>query len=116
MWSGLNRLLPGIAHEPMIQTDAPIIPGNSGGPLVDRCGGVVGINTLISEDAQSIRFAVPINAAKSILRHLRAVGRVVPPWLGLPGRASGNKLGGGGRMPGTPGALGEGAPDGGAAE
>src|SRR5207245_542465 len=63
--SGLNRLLPGISDEPMIQTDAPINPGNSGGPLVDRCGVVVGINTLISEDAQSIGFAVPINAAKS---------------------------------------------------
>src|SRR5919201_1936772 len=68
--SGLNRLLPGVSDEPMIQTDAPINPGNSGGPLVDRCGDVVGINTLISEDAQSIGFAVPINAAKSILRDL----------------------------------------------
>src|SRR5947209_796178 len=75
--SGLNRLLPGVSDEPMIQTDAPINPGNSGGPLVDRCGVVVGINTLISEDAQSIGFAVPINAAKSILRDLREVGRVV---------------------------------------
>ena len=103
--SGLNRLLPGISDEPMIQTDAPINPGNSGGPLVDRCGGVVGINTLISEDAQSIGFAVPINAAKSILRDLREVGRVVRPWLGMQGRAVDNKLGGVVRMPVTPGYL-----------
>jgi S1-C subfamily serine protease len=103
--SGLNRLLPGISDEPMIQTDAPINPGNSGGPLVDRCGGVVGINTLISEDAQSIGFAVPINAAKSILRDLRELGRVVRPWLGMQGRAVDNKLGGVVRMPVTPGYL-----------
>src|SRR5436309_3074266 len=103
--SGLNRLLPGISDEPMIQTDAPINPGNSGGPLVDRCGVVVGINTLISEDAQSIGFAVPINAAKSILRDLREVGRVVRPWLGMQGRAVDNKLGGVVRMPVTPGEL-----------
>jgi S1-C subfamily serine protease len=103
--SGLNRLLPGISDEPMIQTDAPINPGNSGGPLVDRCGGVVGINTLISEDAQSIGFAVPINAAKSILRDLRELGRVVRPWLGMQGRAVDNKLGGIVRMPVAPGYL-----------
>src|SRR5215510_15259985 len=75
--SGLNRTLPGISDEPMIQTDAPINPGNSGGPLVDRCGQVIGLNTLISEDAQSIGFAVPINAAKSVLRELRENGRIV---------------------------------------
>jgi S1-C subfamily serine protease len=103
--SGLNRLLPGISDEPMIQTDAPINPGNSGGPLVDRCGGVVGINTLISEDAQSIGFAVPINAAKSILRDLRELGRVVRPWLGMQGRAVDNRLGAVVRMPVTPGYL-----------
>ena len=103
--SGLNRLLPGVSDEPMIQTDAPINPGNSGGPLVDRCGVVVGINTLISEDAQSIGFAVPINAAKSILRDLRELGRVVRPWLGMQGRAVDNKLGGVVRLPVTPGYL-----------
>ncbi len=103
--SGLNRLLPGISDEPMIQTDAPINPGNSGGPLVDRCATVVGINTLISEDAQSIGFAVPINAAKSILRDLREMGRVVRPWLGMQGRAVDTRLGGIVRMPVTNGYL-----------
>src|SRR5438094_5919513 len=84
--SGLNRILPGLAEQPMIQTDAPINPGNSGGPLVDRCGSVVGINTFISEEANSIGFALPINAAKGVLRDLREAGRVVRPWLGLQGR------------------------------
>jgi serine protease Do len=84
--SGLNRILPGVAEQPMIQTDAPINPGNSGGPLVDRCGHVVGINTFISEEAQSIGFSVPINSAKAILHDLRELGRVIRPWLGMQGR------------------------------
>ena len=90
--SGLNRVLPGVAEQPMLQTDAPINPGNSGGPLVDRCGNVIGINTFISEDAQSIGFAVPINAARAILRDLREVGRVVRPWLGMQGREVDGRL------------------------
>jgi S1-C subfamily serine protease len=103
--SGLNRVLPGISDEAMIQTDAPINPGNSGGPLVDRCGHVIGINTLISEDAQSIGFAVPINAARSSLRELRDAGRVVRPWLGMQGRAVDAALAAVVRMPITPGYL-----------
>jgi serine protease Do len=103
--SGLNRVLPGVSDEAMIQTDAPINPGNSGGPLVDRCGQVIGINTLISEDAQSIGFAVPINAARNVLRELRDSGRVVRPWLGLQGRAVETPLGAIVRMPITPGYL-----------
>ncbi len=103
--SGLNRTLPGISDEPMIQTDAPINPGNSGGPLVDRCGRVIGINTLISEDAQSIGFAVPINAARAVFQDLREAGRVVRPWLGMQGRAIEASLAAVVRMPITPGYL-----------
>ena len=103
--SGLNRLLPGISDEPMLQTDAPINPGNSGGPLVDRCGTVIGINTFISEDAQSIGFAVPVNAAKGVLRDLREMGRVIRPWLGMQGRAVDPKLGTLMRVPIQPGYL-----------
>jgi S1-C subfamily serine protease len=103
--SGLNRVLPGVSDQPMIQTDAPINPGNSGGPLVDRCGHVIGINTFISEDAQSIGFAVPANAAKNILRDLREVGRVVRPWLGMQGRAVDARLASIVRLPITPGYL-----------
>jgi len=103
--SGLNRMLPGISDEPMIQTDAPINPGNSGGPLVDRCGRAIGINTLISEDAQSIGFAIPINAARAVLRDLREAGRVVRPWLGIQGRSIDAALGDVVKMPVTPGYL-----------
>ena len=103
--SGLNRVLPGVSDEAMIQTDAPINPGNSGGPLVDRCGQVIGLNTLISEDAQSIGFAVPINAARAVLRELREAGRVIRPWLGMQGRAVEAGLGSVVRMPITTGYL-----------
>ena len=114
--SALNRLLSGVSDQPMIQTDAPINPGNSGGPLFDRCGNVVGINTFISEDAQSIGFAVPVNAAKTILKDLREVGRVVRPWLGIQGREIDNRLGGIVRLPVTPGYLVEVVYDGSPAE
>ena len=103
--SGLNRTLPGISEEPMVQTDAPINPGNSGGPLVDRCGRVIGINTLISEDAQSIGFAIPINAARAVLRDLREAGRVARPWLGIQGRAIDAGLANVVRIPVTAGYL-----------
>src|SRR5437870_213003 len=103
--SGLNRLLPGLAEQPMIQTDAPINPGNSGGPLVDRCGAVVGINTFISEEAQSIGFAVPINAVKAVLKDLREFGKVVRPWLGMQGRAVDQRLSNVVKLPLVPGYL-----------
>ncbi len=103
--SGLNRLLPGLADQPMIQTDAAINPGNSGGPLVDRCGAVVGINTFISEEAQNVGFAVPVNAVKAVLRDLRETGRVVRPWLGIQGRAVTPALTSLVRLPLAPGYL-----------
>jgi len=103
--SALNRVLPGISDQPLIQTDAPINPGNSGGPLFDRCGNVIGINTFISEDAQSIGFAVPVNAAKAVLKELREQGRVVRPWLGIQGREVDNRVGSLIRLPISPGYL-----------
>jgi len=114
--SGLNRLLPGLAEQPMIQTDAPINPGNSGGPLVDRCGAVVGINTFISEEANSIGFALPINAGKAILRDLRETGRVIRPWLGLQGREIESQITSILRLPLSPGYLVEVVYDGSPAE
>jgi serine protease Do len=103
--SGLNRLLPGVSDQPMIQTDAPINPGNSGGPLIDRCGSVVGINTFISEEAQSIGFAVPVNAVKIVLKDLREFGKVVRPWIGVQGRAVDQRLSNVVKMPLVPGYL-----------
>src|SRR5258705_5735932 len=103
--SGLNRILPGLAEQPMIQTDAPINPGNSGGPLVDRCGSLLGLNKLISEEANSIGFALPINAAKAVRRELRETGRVVRPWLGLQGREVDGQLSSILKLPLAPGYL-----------
>jgi S1-C subfamily serine protease len=70
----------------MIQTDAAINHGNSGGPLVDRCGNVVGINTAILPDAQGIGFAIPAGIVRGLLPELLEKGRVVRPWLGVQGQ------------------------------
>lgn len=67
----------------LIQTDAAINPGNSGGPLVNLSGQVIGINTAVAENAQSIGFAIPINAAKGIIKHLAATGKFERAYLGV---------------------------------
>jgi S1-C subfamily serine protease len=51
----------------LIQTDAAINPGNSGGPLINERGEVTGINSAVSQQAEGIGFAIPINAAKSLI-------------------------------------------------
>ena len=58
----------------MIQTDASLNPGNSGGPLIDSNGDVIGINTFIKADSQNLRFAIPINFAKKIADELKLKG------------------------------------------
>ncbi len=87
--SGVNRILPESTMSmtlPLIQTDAAINLGNSGGPLVNRCGEVIGINSSILMDAQNVGFAVPINIAKQVIPQLMQQGRVIRPWLGIHGR------------------------------
>jgi S1-C subfamily serine protease len=87
--SAVNRILPGAAwsvREPLIQTDAAINPGSSGGPLVNRCGDVVGINTSILPDAQSIGFSIPIHLATGVIPDLILDGRVIRPWIGIQGQ------------------------------
>jgi len=70
-------------YDDFIQTDAAINPGNSGGPLLNLAGEVVGINTAINPQANTIGFAVPINMAKELLPQLEKNGRVVRGWLGV---------------------------------
>ncbi len=69
-------------HE-LLQTDAAINAGNSGGPLLDLSGRVVGINTAVIASAHGIGFAISIDTAKPVVRELIARGRVVRPSLGL---------------------------------
>ena len=66
-----------------IQTDAAINFGNSGGPLINARGEVIGINAAISSRAANIGFAVPINQARAILPQLRAHGRVSRGYIGV---------------------------------
>ncbi len=70
-------------YDDYIQTDAAINPGNSGGPLLDLSGAVVGINTAVNPQANTIGFAVPINLAKDILPQLRANGSVTRGYIGV---------------------------------
>lgn len=67
----------------LIQTDAAINPGNSGGPLLNLQGQVIGINTAIAEDAQSVGFALPINATKGVLKGVLAKGKVERAYIGV---------------------------------
>ncbi|MEY9933428.1 serine protease Do [Catenulispora sp. GP43] len=79
--SGLSRQLQAAQHERplqrLIQTDAAVNPGNSGGPLVDLDGAVVGVNTMIRDDAQGMAFAVPAATVARVVPQLIAEGWVV---------------------------------------
>ena len=70
---------------PVIQTDAAVNPGNSGGPLVDLRGRVVAINSATIPYAEGIGFAIPINAALAVAKEIIEHGLVQRPWLGIGG-------------------------------
>lgn len=67
----------------VIQTDADINLGNSGGPLIDLNGNIMGINVAIDQAGSSIGFAIPINDAKPVIKSVREIGRIVRPRLGI---------------------------------
>jgi len=96
--SGVNRTLKGdngVNMENMIQTDAAINHGNSGGPLLNLSGEVIGVNTAVVRNtsssglstdgdvAEGLGFAIPANTVKSVTTQLIETGKVTRPYLGV---------------------------------
>ncbi|MEK7073720.1 MAG: trypsin-like peptidase domain-containing protein [Patescibacteria group bacterium] len=67
----------------VIQTDAAINPGNSGGPLLNSSGQVIGVNTAVSAQGQSIGFALPINVVKDAVNNFNSTGQFNRPFMGV---------------------------------
>lgn len=73
-------------YEALIQTDASVNPGNSGGALVNIHGELIGINTVIrstSGGSQGVGFAIPVNKTKKVIERIIEHGSVIPPYLGV---------------------------------
>ena len=81
--SAKGRTIGSGPYDDFIQTDASINFGNSGGPLINMKGEVVGINTAITASGQGIGFAIPSNLAKDVITQLRDDGEVTRGWLGV---------------------------------
>lgn len=84
--SALSRSLPSETYVPFIQTDAAVNPGNSGGPLFNLKGQVVGVNSQIysrSGGYMGVSFAIPINIVKNVTEQLKSAGSVSRGWLGV---------------------------------
>ena len=69
--------------EDVIQTDAALNPGNSGGPLLDLSAKVIGINVAIAVEGENIGFSIPINIAKPVVDDFQKYGRIIRPFLGV---------------------------------
>jgi serine protease Do len=85
--SAKGRPLPGsdFIFEGLLQTDAAVNPGNSGGPLADLDGRIIGITTMMIPYAQGMGFAIPINTVKKIAQEILDNGRVSRRWIGITG-------------------------------
>jgi serine protease Do len=70
-------------YENVIQTDAAVNPGNSGGPLLNSSGEVIGINFATTSNADNISFALPINLVKERVDEYRTFGKFIKPYLGV---------------------------------
>ena len=84
--SAVSRSLPNDTYVPFIQTDVAVNPGNSGGPLFNLDGDVVGINSQIFSRTggyMGLSFAIPINLAVAIADQLKTNGRIARGWLGI---------------------------------
>jgi serine protease Do len=84
--SAKERFIGAGPYDDFIQTDASVNPGNSGGPLIDANGTLVGINSAIFSESggwTGIGFAIPVNPAKEILPQLRESGKVTRGYLGV---------------------------------
>jgi S1-C subfamily serine protease len=96
--SSLGRVVPqanGFSIASLIQTDAAVNPGNSGGPLLDIQGRVIGINSFIFSEtgvSSGVGFAIPANTVKRVVPALIAEGHYAHPWLGITGQDIDNLL------------------------
>lgn len=85
--SGLNRIVNNYDHHvAMIQTDAVMMPGSSGGPLINVDGKVIGISTVqttVDNEFKGINFAIPVNVAKDVANQLIEKGSIPRPYLGI---------------------------------
>lgn len=70
-------------YENVIQTDAAVNPGNSGGPLLNTAGEVIGINFATTTNADNISFALPINIVKNRIEEYRTYGKFIKPYMGI---------------------------------
>jgi len=69
--------------EQVIQTDAAVNPGNSGGPLLNQAGQVVGVNVAIAQGSENISFALPADVVQSVVNSVKEQGEIVRPFLGV---------------------------------